>query len=192
MPEHPPWFLRVGGSLCAAEAPIVRPFVSERLDYEGELAVVIGKAGRHIAEESAIDHVAGFTCFNDASVRDWQRHTSQIGPGKNFASTGAVGPWMVTPSAFGDPYSKTLETRLNGEVVQSTSIGELLFSIERMIAYLSTICALRPGDLIATGTCSGVGNRRNPQLFMKPGDRVEVSIQGIGTLSNPIIQEERP
>lgn len=187
--SEPPWFLRVRESMCAAGDAIVRPQVSERLDFEGELAVIIGRSARHVAEARAMEHVAGFTCFNDGSIRDWQVHSTQITPGKNFASTGALGPWIVTRDAFGDPYSKRLETRLNGKVVQSASIGELMFTIERMIAYLSTICTLRPGDVIATGTCAGVGNRRTPQLFMKPGDRVEVTIDGIGTLSNPIEQE---
>lgn len=187
--NEPPWFLRVRESMCAAGDPIIRPHVSDRLDFEGELAVVIGRDARHVTEDQAMDHVAGFTCFNDGSVRDWQVHSTQITPGKNFASTGALGPWLVTRDAFGDPYSKRLETRLNGEVVQSASIGELMFTIERMIAYLSTVCTLRPGDVIATGTCAGVGNRRTPQLFMKPGDRVEVTIDGIGTLFNPIEQE---
>ena len=188
---EPPWFLRVSESLCGAGAAIVRPFVSERLDYEGELALVIGRRARHISESQAMGYVAGFTCFNDASVRDWQVHSTQIGPGKNFASTGAVGPWLVTPDSFGNPYEKQLQTRLNGEVVQSASIGELMFTIEHMIAYLSTICALLPGDIIGTGTCAGVGNRRTPQLFMKPGDTVEVSIDRIGVLANPIVQEEK-
>ena len=187
--SEPPWFLRVAESLCAAGAPIIRPRVSDRLDFEGELALVIGRAGRHIAEVDAMAHVAGFTCFNDASVRDWQRHSSQIGPGKNFTSTGALGPWLVTPDTFGDPYAKRIETRLNGAVVQSIAISDLMWRIERMIAYLSTICRLLPGDVIATGTGAGVGNRRTPQLFMKPGDRIEVSIDGIGTLANAIEQE---
>ena len=190
--SEPPWFLRVSGSLCGAGAPIVRPFVSDRLDYEGELALVIGRRARHVHENEAMSYVAGFTCFNDGSVRDWQVHSTQIGPGKNFASTGAVGPWLVTPDSFGDPYAKKLQTRLNGEVVQSALISELMFTIEHMIAYLSTICALVPGDIISTGTCAGVGNRRTPQLFMTPGDSVEVTIDGIGVLANPIIQEEQP
>ncbi len=187
--SEPPWFLRVAESLCAAGDPIVRPNVSNRLDFEGELAVIIGKRARHVSEADAMAHVAGFTCFNDGSIRDWQVHSTQITPGKNFASTGALGPWLVTPDAFGDPYEKRLETRLNGAVVQSASIGELMFTIERMIAYLSTICPLLPGDVIATGTCAGVGNRRTPQLFMQPGDRIEVEIEGLGILANPIVQE---
>ncbi len=192
MPDHPPWFLRIAESLCAAEAPLIRPLVSQKFDYEGELAMVIGRAGRHVREADAMDHVAGFTCFNDGSVRDWQRHSSQIGPGKNFARTGALGPWMVTREAFGDPYDKRLETRLNGQLVQSAPISDLMFSLERMIAYLSTIGPLKPGDIIATGTCAGVGNRRDPQLFMQPGDTVEVTIDGIGTLRNPIVEEHAP
>lgn len=187
--SEPPWFLRVASSLCAPGAPILRPRVSDRLDFEGELAVVIGTLTRHATEADAMRSVAGFSCFNDGSVRDWQVHSTQITAGKNFANTGAFGPWLVTPDEFGDPYEKRLQTRLNGEVVQSALIGELMFPIARMISYLSTIGPLLPGDVIATGTCAGVGNRRTPQLFMKPGDVVEVEIDGIGILRNPIEQE---
>lgn len=187
--SEPPWFLRVPSSLCAGGAPMIKPRVSDRLDFEGELAVVIGTLARHVAETDAMSHVAGFSCFNDGSIRDWQAHSTQITAGKNFEKTGAFGPWLVTPDEFGDPYEKRLQTRLNGEVVQSALIGELMFSIAHMIAYLSTIGPLFPGDVIATGTCAGVGNRRTPQLFMKPGDVVEVEIEGIGTLRNPIEME---
>ena len=187
--SEPPWFLRVAGSLCAPGAPIFKPTVSDRLDFEGELAVVIGTRARHVAEADAMRHVAGFTCFNDASVRDWQVHSTQVTAGKNFASTGAFGPWLVTPDEFGDPYSKRLQTRLNDVVVQSAMIGELMFPIARMIAYLSVICPLLPGDVVVTGTPAGVGNRRTPQLFMKSGDVVEVEVDGIGTLRNPIALE---
>ncbi len=186
---EPPWFLRTPISLCAPDAPMLKPRISDRFDFEGELAVVIGTRARHVVGADAMDHVAGFSCFNDGSVRDWQVHSTQITAGKNFARTGSFGPWLVTPEEFGDPYTKRLQTRLNGEVVQSALIGELMFTIARMIAYLSTIAPLLPGDVIATGTCAGVGNRRTPQLFMRDGDRVEVEIEGIGTLSNPIMEE---
>lgn len=186
---EPPWFLRVPSSLCAADAPMIKPRVSDRFDFEGELAVVIGTRARHVAESDAMAHIAGYCCFNDGSVRDWQVHSTQITAGKNFAGTGALGPWLVTPDEFGDPYAKRLRTRLNGQVVQSALIGEMMWTIAHMIAYLSTIGPLLPGDVIATGTCAGVGNRRTPQLFMRDGDVVEVEIDGIGVLRNPISEE---
>jgi 2-keto-4-pentenoate hydratase/2-oxohepta-3-ene-1,7-dioic acid hydratase in catechol pathway len=190
VPDYPLFFLRVAGSQMGHRRPLVIPRVSDELDYEGELAVVIGKAGRHIAQDAALDHVAGYACYNDGSVRDWQRHTPQITPGKNFAGTGGFGPWLVTPDEFGDPYRHRMETRVNGEVVQSAQISELLFPIEYMIAYLSTICPLEVGDVIVTGTCGGVGLRRNPPYFLKPGDQVDVEIDGIGTLTNPVEKED--
>ena len=186
---EPPWFLRTPGSLCAPGARILKPRVSDRLDFEGELVAVIGTRARHVAEEDAMRHIAGFSCFNDGSIRDWQVHSTQITAGKNFAETGSFGPWLVTPDEFGDPYAKRLQTRLNGEIVQSALIGELMFTIAHMITYLSTIGPLLPGDVIATGTCAGVGNRRTPQLFMKHGDTVEVEIEGIGVLRNRIQEE---
>jgi 2-keto-4-pentenoate hydratase/2-oxohepta-3-ene-1,7-dioic acid hydratase in catechol pathway len=190
VPDYPLFFLRVAGSQMGHGSPLVIPRVSEELDYEGELAVVIGTAGRHISRDDALQHVAGYTCYNDGSVRDWQRHTPQITPGKNFANTGGFGPWLVTPDEFGDPYGHHLQTRVNGEVVQSASISELLFKIEYMVEYLSTMCRLEVGDVIVTGTCGGVGLRRTPPYFLKPGDVVEVEIDGIGTLTNPVVKEE--
>jgi 2-keto-4-pentenoate hydratase/2-oxohepta-3-ene-1,7-dioic acid hydratase in catechol pathway len=190
VPAHPLFFLRVAASQVGHRGPLVIPRVSDELDYEGELAVVIGTAGRHIPQSRALDHVAGFTCYNDGSVRDWQRHTPQITPGKNFESTGACGPWLVTRDEFGDPYRHRMQTRVNGEVVQSAAISELLFSIEYMVEYLSTICTLQVGDVIVTGTSGGVGLRRTPPYFLKPGDQVEVEIDGIGTLVNPVRKEE--
>ncbi|WIY01090.1 fumarylacetoacetate hydrolase family protein [Amycolatopsis mongoliensis] len=188
-PDYPLFFLRVADSQMGHGAPMIAPVVSQQLDYEGELAVVIGRRGRHIREADALAHVAGYSCYNDGSVRDWQRHTSQITVGKNFAATGGFGPWLVTSDEIGDPYDRGLQTRLNGEVVQSAKISELLFSIEYMIAYLSTACTLEVGDVIVTGTCGGVGVRRNPPLFLQPGDVVEVEIDGIGTLLNPVEAE---
>lgn len=189
VPDYPLFFLRVAGSQIGHDVPMLVPAVSDQLDFEGELAVVIGKAGRHISEESALLHVAGYACYNEGSVRDWQRHTSQITPGKNFAATGGFGPWLVTPDEFGDPYGHSMQTRLNGEVMQSAKISELLFSIEYMIHYLSTICPLEVGDVIVTGTSGGVGVRREPPVFLRPGDVVEVEIDGIGVLRNPIAAE---
>lgn len=186
---EPPWFLRTPSSLCAPNAPMLKPRVSDRLDFEGELALVIGTRARHVSEADAMRHVAAWSCFNDGSIRDWQVHSTQITAGKNFAQTGSFGPWLVTADEFGDPYAKRLQTRLNGEVVQSALVGELMFTIAHMIAYLSTIGPLLPGDVIATGTCAGVGNRRTPQLFMKHGDVVEVEIEGVGVLRNMVEEE---
>jgi 2-keto-4-pentenoate hydratase/2-oxohepta-3-ene-1,7-dioic acid hydratase in catechol pathway len=188
-PEYPLFFLRVANSQLGHQTAMVVPAASEQLDYEGELAVVIGRRGRHIPQERAYEHIAGYACYNDGSVRDWQRHTSQITPGKNFAATGGFGPWLVTPDEFGDPTAHSLETRLNGNVMQAAKISELLFSVEYMIHYLSTLCPLEVGDVIVTGTCGGVGVRRNPPVFLRPGDVIEVEIDGIGVLSNPVVAE---
>ncbi|USQ95443.1 fumarylacetoacetate hydrolase family protein [Caulobacter sp. RL271] len=190
-PAHPILFARYPDSLVADGAPIVRPRVSERFDFEGELAVVIGKPGRHIQSERALEHVAGYACFNDGSVRDFQRHTSQFMPGKTFDRSGAFGPWLVTPDEAGGVNALQLTTRLNGEVVQQTGIDDLLFGVEALIAYVSQIWEVRPGDVIATGTTGGVGAVRKPPLWMKPGDTIEVEIDRLGTLTNTVIDEER-
>ncbi|WKN59977.1 fumarylacetoacetate hydrolase family protein (plasmid) [Rhodococcus opacus] len=184
--EFPPLFLRVWRSQTGPGQPIIRPNASETLDWEGELAVIIGQGGRNIPQEKAWDHVAGYSCYNDASVREWQFHAKQIAAGKNFESTGAFGPWMVTADEIEPGQTLTIETRLNGEVVQSSDTSHMIFSIPQLIEYASTVFTLVPGDVIATGTPAGVGWSRKPQLFMKPGDVCEVEIEGIGTLSNPI------
>jgi len=186
---HPMIFVRVPQCQIAHGAPIIRPKISEQLDFEGELVVIIGKAGRHIAKEDAFNHVAGYSIYNEGTIRDWQRHTVQFSPGKNFDDTGAFGPWMVTADEFGDPYSHTLTTRLNGEQMQHTTIDLMTFKIEELIAYISTYTTMRPGDMIVSGTPGGVGSRRDPQVWMKPGDVVTVEISGIGTLENPIVAE---
>lgn len=188
-PAHPSIFTRYPQSFVGHGQPIVRPNVSDKLDYEGELAVVIGKAGRAIPTDSALNHVAGYTCLNDGSIRDFQRHTTQFWAGKNFDRSGSIGPWLVTADELGDPTLPHMETRLNGNIMQTTSVGDLAFGIAELIAYASTVCALCPGDIIATGTPSGVGLFRDPPVFMKPGDRVEVEISGIGILANDIIDE---
>lgn len=188
--EQPPIFLRVWRSQCAHNEPIVRPHVSESLDWEGELAVIIGKGGRNIAEADAYVHVAGYACYNDGSVREWQFHAKQIASGKNFESTGGFGPWMVTADEIEPGRQLKLETRLNGEVVQSSHTGHMIFSIPKLINYASTIFTLTPGDVIATGTPAGVGWSKKPQRFMKPGDVCEVEIEGIGILRNPIVQQD--
>jgi 2-keto-4-pentenoate hydratase/2-oxohepta-3-ene-1,7-dioic acid hydratase in catechol pathway len=186
VPDYPLFFLRVANSQMGHGEPMLVPAVSSELDYEGELAVVIGRRGRDIPIDRALEHVGGYTCYNDGSVRDWQRHTSQITMGKNFDSTGGFGPWLVTPDEFGDPTSHRITTRLNGETMQDTGVDQLLFPIEYLIHYVSTVSTLEVGDVIVTGTSGGVGVRRNPPVFMKPGDVVEVEIDGIGILCNPI------
>lgn len=184
--EYPAIFVRFADSLIAAGDTLLRPAFSERFDYEGELAIVIGKGGRHISQADAFGHIAGYACFNDGSVRDWQRHTHQWTPGKNFPGTGAFGPYLVTADEVGDVNALTLRTRLNGEVVQQASLSDLIFTIPVVIEYLSRFTPLSPGDVIATGTPGGVGDKRNPPLYMKDGDVVEVEITGLGTLRNPV------
>lgn len=187
--EQPPIFLRVWRSQTPHQGPIVRPNVSESLDWEGELAVIIGQGGRDISEAKAWDHVAGYSCYNDASVREWQFHAKQIASGKNFESTGAFGPWMVTADEIAPGRELKLETRLNGAVVQSSHTGHMIFSIPRLIAYASTIFTLVPGDVIITGTPAGVGWSKKPPQYMKPGDVVEVEIEAIGLLRNPVVAQ---
>jgi 2-keto-4-pentenoate hydratase/2-oxohepta-3-ene-1,7-dioic acid hydratase in catechol pathway len=184
--EYPPIFLRVWRSQVAHEAPIIRPRASASLDWEGELAVIIGKGGRDIAEDAAWEHVAGYSIYNDASVRDFQFHAKQIAAGKNFEATGGFGPWLVTADEIEPGRQLKLETRLNGETVQSGDTGLMIFSVPQLINYASTIFTLAPGDVIATGTPSGVGFSRKPPRFMTAGDVVEVEIEGIGILRNPV------
>lgn len=189
IPKYPSLFTRYPDSLVAHGEPLVRPGVSSKFDYEGELTVVIGAPGRHIPRERALEHVAGYTLCNDGSIRDFQRHTIQFTPGKNFWRSGSVGPWIVTADEIPDPAALSIETRLNGVVVQESSIGDLIFPIPDLIAYISSFTPLTTGDLIAIGTPSGVGAFRDPPLWMKPGDTVEVTVPGIGTLRNGIIDE---
>lgn len=184
--EHPSLFLRFNDSLAADGDELLRPAFSERFDWEGELAFVIGRGGRHIAKEDAFDHIAGYACFNDVSVRDWQRHTHQFTPGKNFPGTAPFGPWLVTRDEVADVRSLALQTRLNGSVMQQASLGDLIFDIPTIVAYVSRFTPLSPGDVIATGTPGGVGDRREPPLYMKHGDVVEVEITGLGVLRNRI------
>jgi 2-keto-4-pentenoate hydratase/2-oxohepta-3-ene-1,7-dioic acid hydratase in catechol pathway len=185
--EHPAIFVRFADSLIADGAPLRYPSgKSEKFDFEGELAVVIGKGGEDIAEADAMAHIAGFACFNDATVRDWQRHTHQWTPGKNFPGTGAFGPALVTADEIADITQSVLTTRLNGNVMQQAPLSDLIFTLPVIIAYLSTFTRLSPGDVIATGTPGGVGDRREPPLYMKPGDTVEVEISGIGLLKNTV------
>jgi 2-keto-4-pentenoate hydratase/2-oxohepta-3-ene-1,7-dioic acid hydratase in catechol pathway len=187
--EKPALFARFAGSQVGHLQPLVKPKVSDEFDYEGELAVVIGKAGRHILAEHALEYVAGYSCYNEGSVRDWQLHTSQYLAGKTFAGTGAFGPWLITADEIPDPSALTLETRLNSQVVQHTTTDLMITSLPEQIAYISTILMLVPGDVIVSGTPGGVGVKRNPQLFMRPGDVVEVEISRIGVLRNPVVAE---
>jgi 2-keto-4-pentenoate hydratase/2-oxohepta-3-ene-1,7-dioic acid hydratase in catechol pathway len=184
--ESPAIFLRLPGSQVGHGQDIMRPRESHRLDYEAEIAVVIGKGGRRIAEADAWDHIAGYSCYNDGSVRDWQVATSQWTPGKNFYRTGGFGPWLVTSDEIAPGQVMRLQTVLNGQVLQDTTTDKMIHSIPRQIAYLSTFIPLSPGDVIVTGTPGGVGNKRNPQIFMKPGDVCEIVVDAIGTLRNGI------
>jgi 2-keto-4-pentenoate hydratase/2-oxohepta-3-ene-1,7-dioic acid hydratase in catechol pathway len=187
--ESPALFLRVPDSQVAHGQDIVRPPESHRLDYEGEIAVVIGKAGRRITEAEAWDHIAGYSCYNDGSIRDWQVATSQWTAGKNFWRTGAFGPWMVTADEIRPNQKMTLVTRLNGQEMQRATTEMMIHSIPRQIAYISRFTPLEAGDVIVTGTPGGVGNKRTPPVFMKPGDVVEIDVDAIGVLRNGIRDE---
>lgn len=187
--EHPSIFFRYPESLLGAGRPLVRPRETEQLDFEGELAVVIGKPGRRIAQEQAWDHIAGVACFNEGSVRDWQYHTSQFGPGKNFPGTGAFGPCLVTLDELPANRVVSLATRVNGEVMQQAATDQMIFPIPRLVAYVSTFITLQPGDVIVTGTPGGVGVKRKPPVFLQPGDVVEVEISHVGLLRNVVRAE---
>lgn len=187
--ENPTIFARYANSQTGHLSPIIRPKVSTDLDYEGELAVIIGKPGRYISRDDALSHVAGYAIYNDGSIRDFQKHTHQFTPGKNFPDTGAFGPWMMTPDELGPLSDLRIQTRLNGQVVQDATFAQMIFDIARQIEYCSMFTRLEPGDVIASGTPGGVGAKRNPPLWMKPGDVVEVEIDKLGILRNPIADE---
>lgn len=188
-PDFPIIFLRTARSQVGHEQDLIKPAASDRFDFEGELAVIIGKPGRHIRRDKAFEHVAGYSCYNDGSVRDWQRHTSQWGPGKNFPSTGGFGPWLMTADEAPPPTEFVLRTLLNGQVMQHASVGDLLFDIPALIEYCSTMTELETGDVIVTGTTGGVGVARDPQIFLKPGDVVEIDISPVGILRNMVSAE---
>jgi 2-keto-4-pentenoate hydratase/2-oxohepta-3-ene-1,7-dioic acid hydratase in catechol pathway len=184
--EKPAIFLRLNDSQVAHGQNIVRPLESHRLDYEGEIAVIIGKGGRRIQEADALDHIAGYACYNDGSVRDWQNFSTQWIPGKNFFKTGGFGPWMVTADEIAPAQVMTLTTKLNGQEMQRTTTDLMIHSIPRQLAFISTVIPLKAGDVVVTGTPGGVGNKRTPQVFMKPGDVVEIEVDAIGVLRNGI------
>lgn len=190
IPDFPVLFGRFASSLIGHDAPIILPRVSEQLDWEAELVVVLSKGGKNIAEASALDHVAGYSVFNDASIRDYQLRTPQWTAGKNFDDTGAFGPWLVTPDELPQGAAGLkIECRVNGEVMQSSNTGNLIFSVANTIHLLSTFMTLEAGDVIVMGTPGGVGVARDPQIWMKAGDICEVEIEGVGLLSNPIVAE---
>jgi acylpyruvate hydrolase len=186
-PTYPDFFLRASTSLVAHRQPMLLPQVSARLDFEAELAIVIGRPVRHATEADALSAIAGYSCFNDGTVRDYQRRASQWTIGKNFDRTGAFGPWLVTSDEVPAGMSAmNICSRLNGQVMQQASTGEMLWSVAEIIVLLSECMTLEAGDVIATGTPAGVGYARTPPVFMRPGDQIEIEIEGLGNLSNPI------
>jgi 2-keto-4-pentenoate hydratase/2-oxohepta-3-ene-1,7-dioic acid hydratase in catechol pathway len=189
IPDQPVVFVRFPGSLVGHGDAVLRPRVSTQLDFEGELALVIGRRARHVSRDDAYNVIAGDCCFMDGSVRDWQRHTTQFTAGKNFARSGSAGPWVVTKDELADVSATELTTRVNGEVMQNGRVSELVFDIPALIEYCSTFTELLPGDLIATGTPGGVGAARTPPQWLEDGDLVEVDISGIGTLGNRVRDE---
>lgn len=190
IPDYPVVFTRQATTLAAHGKNMVRPRVSEQLDFEAELAFIIGTGGRHISRADALNHIGGYACFNDGSVRDYQMKTGQFTMGKNFDATGGFGPDLVTPDELPDGASGLqIQCRLNGETVQNSKTDQLIFDVAETIALLTEVMTLNPGDVVITGTPSGVGAARTPKLWMKGGDTVEVEIEGIGTLRNPVVNE---
>jgi acylpyruvate hydrolase len=188
-PEYPSLFMKPGTSLTGSGQPIILPHVSRQVDYEGELAVLIGTRGKYIPESEALNHVGGYTCANDVSAHDIEFLTTQWTSGKMLDTFCPLGPVMVTADEIPDPTRLRLQTTLNGEVVQDEGTWDMHFSVAALISYISSLATLEPGDLILTGTPAGLGCMRNPQVFLRPGDRIDVSIEGIGVLSNPVVAE---
>jgi 2-keto-4-pentenoate hydratase/2-oxohepta-3-ene-1,7-dioic acid hydratase in catechol pathway len=188
-PEKPVIFTRFADSLVGHGEALVAPRNSTSFDYEGEFAVVIGREARHVDESDALDHVLGYTIMNDGSLRDYQRHTSQFTPGKNFPRSGSLGPAIVTADEFGAVGSQRIQTRVNGQLVQDSTLDQLVFDVAQLVAYCSEWTALQPGDIIATGTPGGVGDGRDPALWLSPGDVVEIAIDGLGALTTSVIEE---
>jgi 2-keto-4-pentenoate hydratase/2-oxohepta-3-ene-1,7-dioic acid hydratase in catechol pathway len=186
--SYPAMFLRTPESQTGHRSALVRPFESHTLDYEAEIAVIIGKEGRRIPRTHAWDYIAGYSCYNDASVREFQRHTTQYTAGKNFSSTGAFGPWMVTADEIPPGMRLTLSCRVNGELMQQAHTDQMIFPIPRIIEYVSTVTRLKPGDVIVTGTPGGVGARRKPPVWLTPGDTVEVAVDAVGVLANTVAE----
>ena len=189
VPAHPLLFVRFPGSLVGHQQPIIKARASEQYDFEGELAIVIGRRARHVVRAEAFAFIAGYACFMDGSVRDWQRHTSQFIPGKNFRHSGALGPYLLSVDELSDPTHLSLTTRVNGTVMQQGSVDELIFDIPALIEYCSTFAELLPGDIIATGTPGGVGAARTPPVWLSDGDTVEVDIGEVGCLQNTVCDE---
>ena len=187
---YPSIFTRWADTQVGHLQPLIKPRNSDAFDYEAELVAIVGKGGRYIAESHAMDHVAGYSCYNDASVRDYQRHGSQWTPGKNFPGTGAFGPFMVTPDEVGELAGKKIQTRVNGNVMQSSTLEMMIHPVPRLIEYISSFTPLIPGDVIVTGTPGGVASVRTPPPWMKAGDKVEVEIDGVGLLTNTIVAED--
>jgi 2-keto-4-pentenoate hydratase/2-oxohepta-3-ene-1,7-dioic acid hydratase in catechol pathway len=192
MPVWPSVFVRLVDSFVGHEEPVLCPFASTEFDYEAELAVVIGRSGRHVHEASALEHVGGYTCLSDNSVRDFQKHNAQVTPGKNFSRSGAIGPWIVTPDEIADPQQLEVIARVNGAVMQHGCTADMIFPVARIISYISTFTTLGPGDIIATGTPDGVGAGRTPPVWLRAGDVLEIDIPGIGILRNPVADEPHP
>lgn len=189
-PEYPSFFMRGPSSLTAHLSPIIRPKVSDKLDYEAELAFVVGKKARNLTQENALDCVAGYSIFNDGSIRDYQRKTTQWTIGKNFDATGAFGPWLVTPDELPKGcHGLNIQSRLNGQVMQNANTKDFLWNVAETIALITECMTLEPGDVVITGTPAGVGYARTPPVFMKPGDICEIEIESIGILRNTIIDE---
>ena len=189
-PGHPSIFMRRYEAQAAHRGNLVRPKASHLFDGEAELALVIGKSGRHIKEADAFDHIVGYSVFNDGTLVDWGDHTARnVTPGKNFFASGAFGPWMVTADEIGDPTKLTITHRINGEEVQRGSTGEMIFSIPAILAYLSEFCELEPGDVITTGSPGGIRPRRDKGLYYRPGDKIEMEIDKIGILENTVVDE---
>lgn len=189
-PKYPSLFLRTPAAQVGHLEPLRRPPESTQFDYEGEIALVIGKAGRRIPEARALSHVAGYACFNEGSVRDWMRHgVYNVTAGKNFDASGAFGPWLATADQIADPAAMRITTRVNGEVVQDDTTANLIFSFGKLLAYISTFSRLEPGDVIATGTPAGAGAKRNPPRWLAAGDTVEVEVSGVGVLKNTVVDE---
>ena len=187
--QYPVIFQRYADTLIGHGATMLKPKVSEKFDYEGELAVVIGKGGGHISKDDAMAHVAGYSCFNDASARDWQFHTHQYGMGKNFRTSGPFGPWLLTADEVPDYRNLRIRTLVNGHELQNDTPAKLAFDVPHLISYISQALDWRPGDVLATGTPSGIGFKRNPPILLKDGDTVDIVIDGLGTLSNPVRDE---